>query len=63
MIEKHAYDIEDLIDLAENEFGVRSYKVERCKQCKILKVSFQKNSGEWEILGSNNEPPCNGAPN
>jgi hypothetical protein len=61
MIEKHAYDIEDLIDATEKEFSVRSYKVERCKQCKILKVSFQKHSGEWETLGSNNEPPCNGA--
>ena len=58
MIEKHTYDIENLIDVSEIEFGVRSYKVERCKQCKILKVSFQKNNGEWETLHSKNEPPC-----
>ena len=63
MIEKHEYNIEDLINVEENEFGVRSYKVERCKQCKILKVSFQKHSGEWETLGSNYEPPCNGTSN
>ncbi len=58
MIGKHEYDVEEIINVAENEFGVRSYKIERCKRCYKIKVSFQKYNGEWGTLSSKNESPC-----
>ncbi len=58
MIGLHEYDTEEIINVAENEFGVRLYKVERCKRCNTFKVSFQKHNGEWATLNSKNEPPC-----
>lgn len=58
----HKYVVEEQVTLAENKHDFKTYKVERCRNCKILRVQFENKNNEWEIFNAINKPPCKGKP-